>query len=53
MDEQESEHVGVVTQEPKLEGVGDESEESEIPVLAYPTGAVTFDETQTKSCMCP
>ena len=27
VDEQESEHAGVVTREPKLEGVGGESEE--------------------------
>ena len=44
MDEQECEHAGVVTREPKLEGVGGESEESETPEVADPTGAVKFDE---------
>ena len=44
VDEQESEHAGVVTREPKLEVVGGESEESETPGVAEPTGAVIFDE---------
>ena len=52
-DEKESEHVRVVSREPKLEGVGSESEESVTPGVADPTGAVTFDETQTKSWMRP
>ena len=44
MDEQESEHAGVLIREPKIEGVGGESEESDISGVAEPTGAVTFDE---------
>ena len=44
VDDQEYEHAGVVTREPKLEGVGGESEESETPGVAEPTGAVIFDE---------
>ena len=33
-----------MTQEPKLEGLGGESEESETPEVADPTGSVIFDE---------
>ena len=44
VDEQESEHAGVVTREPKIEGVGGDSEELETPGVAEPTGAVIFDE---------
>ena len=46
VDEQESEHTVVVTQEPKLEGVGGESEELDTPGVAEPNGAVIFDENQ-------
>ena len=53
MDKQEYEHAGVVTQEPKLEGVGDELEELETPGVAEPTGAVTYDENLEKSWMRP
>ena len=42
VDEQESELAGVATQEPILERVGGELEESEIPGVAELTGAVTF-----------
>ena len=48
VDEQESEHAGVVTQETKPEGVGVESEESETPGVAEITGAVIFDEKPDK-----
>ena len=51
--EQESEHAGVVTQEPKLEGVGGESEESKSPGVAEPTGAVKFDENPDKIMDAP
>ena len=44
VDDQESEHAGVVKWEPKLEGLGGESEESESPGVAEPTGAVIFVE---------
>ena len=53
MDEQESEHVGVVTQEPKLEGVSGESDESDTPGVAEPTGEVIFDENLDKIMDAP
>ena len=44
VDDQEYEYAVVVTREPKLEGVGGKSEESETPGVAEPNGAVIFDE---------
>ena len=53
VDEQESEHAGVVTREPKLEVVGGESKESETPGVAEPTGAVIFNENPDKTMDTP
>ena len=53
MDDQESEYAVVVTREPKLEVVGDVSEESETPGVAEPTGAVIFDENPDKIMDAP
>ena len=47
------EHAGVVTRESKLEGVGGESEESETPGVAEPTGAVIFDLNPDKIMVAP
>ena len=44
MDDQQSKLSGVATQEPILQGVGGELEESETPGVAEPTGAVTLGE---------
>ena len=43
----------MVTQEPKVEGVGGESEESETPGVAETTGSVTFDENPDKIMYAP
>ena len=42
-----------MTLKPKLEGVGGESEESETPGVADPTGAFTFDENPDKIMYAP
>ena len=42
-----------MTQEPKFEGVGGESEESDTPGVAEPTGAVIFDENLDKIMDAP
>ena len=53
VDEQEYKHAGVVTEETKLEVVGDELEESYTPGVAEPAAAVIFDENPYEIIYAP